>query len=52
VAALVFYGTGRDTEIRAECFRRMVKPLLERGVTRLIIESSPARAATTSTGKC
>ncbi len=34
---------GRDTEIRAECFRRMVEPLLERGVTRLIIESREGR---------
>ena len=43
VTALIYRGKGRDAEIRAESFRRMVEPLLERGVTRLIIESREGR---------
>jgi hypothetical protein len=43
VSALAFYGRGRDAKIRAESFRRMVQPLLDRGVTRLIIESREGR---------
>jgi len=43
VSALAFYGTGRDNDIRAESFRRMVQPLLDRGVARLIIESRQGR---------
>jgi hypothetical protein len=43
VTALVYYGKGSDTEIRAESFRRMVQPLLDRSVTRLIIESREGR---------
>lgn len=43
VAALIYRGKGRDAEIRAESFRRMVQPLLDRGVTRLIIESREGR---------
>jgi hypothetical protein len=43
VSALAYYGKGRDNEIRAESFRRMVQPLLERRVTRLIIESREGR---------
>jgi len=30
---------GRETDVRAESFRRLVSPLLDRGVQRLIIES-------------
>lgn len=30
--ALVNYGKGRDTEIRAESFRRMVDPLIDRAL--------------------
>ncbi len=37
--ALIYYGKGRDTEIRAESFRRMVDPLIDRNVVRRIIES-------------
>jgi len=43
VSALAYHGKGRDSEIRAESFRRMVTPLLERRVTRLIIESREGR---------
>ena len=43
VTALIYRGKGRDAEIRAESFRRMVQPLLERGVARLIIESREGR---------
>lgn len=43
VTALIYRGKGRDGEIRAESFRRMVQPLLDRGVTRLIIESREGR---------
>ena len=43
VSALAYYGVGRDTEIRAECLRRLVAALLERGVTRLAIESREGR---------
>ncbi len=43
VSALAYYGTGRDNDLRAESFRRMVQPLLDRGVTRLIIESRQGR---------
>ena len=43
VSALAFYGKGRDTDIRAESFRRMVAPLLDRGVQRLTIESRQGR---------
>jgi hypothetical protein len=43
VTALIYRGKGRDAEIRADSFRRMVQPLLERGVTRLIIESREGR---------
>ena len=43
VTALIYYGKGRDAKIRAEGFRRMVEPLLDRGVTRLIIESRQGR---------
>jgi hypothetical protein len=43
VTALIYYGNGRDTEIRAESFRRMVQPLLQHGVTRLMIESREGR---------
>jgi hypothetical protein len=39
----LYHGQGRDTEIRADGFRRMVQPLLDRGVTRLIIESREGR---------
>ena len=45
VTALIYYGKGRDTQIRAESFRRMVRPLLDRSVTRLIIESREGRDA-------
>jgi len=41
--ALIYYGKGRDTEIRAESFRRMVDPLIDRNVVRLIIESREGR---------
>ena len=41
--ALIYYGKGRDTEIRAESFRRMVDPLIDRHVARLIIESREGR---------
>ena len=34
--ALIYYGKGRDTEIRAESFRRMVDPLIDRNIVRLI----------------
>lgn len=40
---MIYHGKGRDTQIRAESFRRMVRPLLDRGVTRLIIESREGR---------
>jgi len=43
VTALIFHGKGRDIHIRAESFRRMVQPLLDRSVTRLIIESREGR---------
>jgi hypothetical protein len=43
LSALAFYGKGRDTDVRAESFRRMVNPLLDRGVQRLIIESRQGR---------
>ena len=43
VTALIYCGKGRETELRAESFRRMVEPLLVRGVTRLIIESREGR---------
>jgi hypothetical protein len=43
VTALIYHGKGRDTEIRAESFRRMVEPLLDRRVMRLIIESREGR---------
>jgi hypothetical protein len=43
VSALAFFGTGRETDIRTESFRRMVAPLLERGVRRLVIESRQGR---------
>lgn len=43
VTALIFYGKGQDADIRAEGFRRMVQPLLDRRVTRLIIESRERR---------
>ena len=43
VTALIYYGKGRDTEIRAESFRRMVDPLIDRSVARLIIESREGR---------
>lgn len=43
VAALLFHAKGRETVIRAESFRRMVPPLLERNVTRLVIESREGR---------
>lgn len=43
VSALAFFGKGRDTDIRAESLRRMVAPLLERGVQRLTIESRQGR---------
>jgi hypothetical protein len=41
--ALIYYGKGRDTEIRAESFRRMVDPLIDRNVVRLIVESREGR---------
>ena len=41
--ALIYYGKGRDTEIRAVSFRRMVDPLIDRNVVRLIIESREGR---------
>jgi hypothetical protein len=34
---------GRDTEIRVESFRRVVDPLIDRNVVRLIIESREGR---------
>ena len=43
VSALAFYGTGRDNDIRSESLRRIVQPLLDRGVARLIIESRQRR---------
>jgi hypothetical protein len=43
VTALIFHGKGRDTEIRTESFHRMVQPLLDRNITRLIIESREGR---------
>ena len=43
VRALIYHGKGRDAEIRAEAFRRMVQPLVDRGVTRLLIESREGR---------
>ena len=43
LSALAFYGKGRDTDVRAESLRRMVNPLLDRGVQRLIIESRQGR---------
>jgi len=36
VTALIYYGKGRDTEIRAESFRRMADSLIDRNVARLI----------------
>ena len=41
--ALIYYGKGRDTEIRAESFRRLVDPLIDRNIVRLIIESREGR---------
>ncbi len=43
VEALIYRGTGPDGRLRAESLRRMVTPLLERRVTRLIIESRHGR---------
>jgi hypothetical protein len=43
VAALIFHAKGREAVIRAESFRRMVQPLLDRNVTRLVIESREGR---------
>jgi len=43
VTALIYYGKGRDTEIRVESFRRVVDPLIDRNVVRLIIESREGR---------
>jgi hypothetical protein len=43
LSALAFYGKGHDTDVRAESFRRMVSPLLDRGVQRLIVESRQGR---------
>lgn len=43
VAALMFHGQGDEAAIRAKSFRRMVTPLLERCVTRLVIESREGR---------
>lgn len=43
VAALIFHGKGHEPALRAESFRRMVRPLLERNVTRLVIESREGR---------
>lgn len=43
VTALIFHVKGRDTIIRAESFHRMVQPLLDLSVTRLIIESREGR---------
>jgi hypothetical protein len=43
IAALIFHAKGRETTIRAESFRRMVQPLLDRDVTRLVIESREGR---------
>ncbi|MFY2860459.1 hypothetical protein ACOJVU_11880 [Mycobacterium sp. THU-M104] len=41
--ALVFHGKGDETTVRAESFRRMVRLLLDRNVTRLVIESREGR---------
>lgn len=44
VTALIYHGKGRDSDIRAESFRRrMVQLLLDHSVTRLIIESREGR---------
>lgn len=43
VTALDYHGKGRDAEVRAECLRRVVAPLIALDVTRLIIESREGR---------
>ncbi len=43
VTTLIFHGKGREDAIRAESFHRMVQPLLDRNVTRLVIESREGR---------
>jgi hypothetical protein len=43
VSSLLFHGKGREAAIRAESFRQMVQPLLDRDVARLIIESREGR---------
>jgi hypothetical protein len=42
VTALIFHAKGRDADIRAESLHRMVEPLLDHGVSRLILESREA----------
>ncbi|TQN43550.1 hypothetical protein FHU33_2999 [Blastococcus colisei] len=43
ISALAFSGKGRDHDLRAESFRRMVAALVDRGVHRLVIESRQGR---------
>jgi hypothetical protein len=43
VSALVFHAKGRESAIRAKSFHRMVPALLDRTVTRLVIESRQGR---------
>lgn len=43
VTALDYHGKGREAEVRAECLRRMVAPLLGMRVSRLVIESREGR---------
>lgn len=43
VTALIYHGAGRDAEVRAEALRELIKPLIDRSVTRLLIESRQGR---------
>lgn len=43
VTALIFHGKGREAAIRDKSFRQMVPLLLDRNVTRLVIESREGR---------
>jgi len=48
VTAPIFHGKGRDADIQAESFHRMVQPLLDLSVIESI---ESAKAATSSTDK-
>lgn len=43
ITALIYHGTGHDVTIRSESLERMVRPLLQYNVNRLIIESRQGR---------